>query len=57
METEREVHLWVCVLTSLRMILTKPVSYTRIETLSGFSNGIFLILISVFIVFEAVQRL
>lgn len=31
--------------------------YTRIETLSGFSNGIFLILISVFIVFEAVQRL
>ncbi|KAH8093723.1 cation efflux family-domain-containing protein [Cristinia sonorae] len=31
--------------------------YSRIETLSGFSNGIFLILISVFIVFEAVQRI
>ncbi|EMD38875.1 hypothetical protein CERSUDRAFT_92913 [Gelatoporia subvermispora B] len=31
--------------------------YGRIETLSGFANGIFLILISVFIVFEAVQRL
>ena len=32
-------------------------SYGRIETLSGFANGIFLILISVFIVFEAIQRL
>ncbi|THH32371.1 hypothetical protein EUX98_g1826 [Antrodiella citrinella] len=32
-------------------------SYSRIETLSGFSNGIFLILISVFIVFEAIQRI
>ncbi|KAG2366968.1 cation efflux family-domain-containing protein [Suillus spraguei] len=31
--------------------------YGRIETLSGFANGIFLILISVFIVFEAVQRI
>ncbi|KAJ2982762.1 hypothetical protein NUW54_g10710 [Trametes sanguinea] len=31
--------------------------YGRIETLSGFANGIFLILISVFIVFEAIQRL
>ncbi|KAH7105921.1 cation efflux protein [Auriculariales sp. MPI-PUGE-AT-0066] len=31
--------------------------YGRIETLSGFANGIFLLLISVFIVFEAVQRL
>ncbi|RPD76516.1 cation efflux protein [Lentinus tigrinus ALCF2SS1-7] len=30
--------------------------YGRIETLSGFANGIFLILISVFIVFEAIQR-
>jgi len=32
-------------------------SYGRIETLSGFANGIFLLLISVFIVFEAIQRL
>ncbi|KAG1781019.1 cation efflux protein [Suillus placidus] len=31
--------------------------YGRIETLSGFANGIFLILISVFIAFEAVQRI
>ncbi|KAG2141358.1 cation efflux protein [Suillus clintonianus] len=31
--------------------------YGRIETLSGFANGIFLILISVFIVFEAIQRI
>jgi zinc transporter 5/7 len=31
--------------------------YGRIETLSGFANGIFLILISIFIIFEAVQRL
>ena len=32
-------------------------SYGRIETLSGFANGIFLILISLFIIFEAIQRL
>ncbi|CAG8501383.1 7475_t:CDS:2 [Cetraspora pellucida] len=31
--------------------------YRRIETLSGFANGIFLILISIFITFEAVGRL
>ena len=31
--------------------------YGRVETLSGFANGIFLILISVFIVFEALQRI
>ncbi|KAG7093838.1 hypothetical protein E1B28_007477 [Marasmius oreades] len=31
--------------------------YGRIETLSGFANGVFLILISIFIVFEAVQRI
>ncbi|KAF8519674.1 cation efflux family-domain-containing protein [Gautieria morchelliformis] len=31
--------------------------YGRIETLSGFANGIFLLLISIFIVFEAIQRL
>jgi zinc transporter 5/7 len=29
----------------------------QVETLSGFANGTFLVLISVFIVFEAVQRL
>ncbi|PPQ94644.1 LOW QUALITY PROTEIN: hypothetical protein CVT25_009375 [Psilocybe cyanescens] len=31
--------------------------YGRIETLSGFANGIFLILISIFIMFEAIQRI
>ncbi|KAH9989852.1 cation efflux family-domain-containing protein [Russula vinacea] len=31
--------------------------YGRIETLSGFANGIFLVLISIFIIFEAIQRL
>ncbi|GAA5998586.1 cation diffusion facilitator family transporter [Rhodotorula paludigena] len=31
--------------------------YTRVETLSGFANGIFLCLISIFIVFEAIERL
>ncbi|KAG8783481.1 putative zinc transporter msc2 [Serendipita sp. 398] len=31
--------------------------YSRIETLSGFANGIFLVLISVFIIVEAIQRL
>ncbi|KAH9176001.1 cation efflux protein [Lactarius sanguifluus] len=31
--------------------------YGRIETLSGFANGIFLILISIFIIFEGIQRL
>ncbi|CDZ97656.1 zinc transporter 5 [Phaffia rhodozyma] len=31
--------------------------YGRVETLSGFANGIFLILISIFIVFEAIQRI
>ncbi|PWN25963.1 cation efflux protein, partial [Jaminaea rosea] len=31
--------------------------YGRVETLSGFANGVFLVLISVFIVFEAVQRI
>lgn len=31
--------------------------YGRVETLSGFANGVFLILISIFIVFEAVQRI
>ncbi len=38
----------------LRLVLLR---YGRIETLSGFSNGVFLILISIFIVFEAIERL
>ncbi|GAA5914613.1 hypothetical protein JCM6882_001217 [Rhodosporidiobolus microsporus] len=31
--------------------------YSRVETLSGFANGLFLCLISIFIVFEAIERL
>ena len=38
-------------------LLTVYISYGRIETLSGFANGIFLILISIFIIFEAIQRM
>lgn len=38
-------------------LLTVCFSYGRIETLSGFANGIFLILISIFIIFEAIQRM
>ncbi|PKI84680.1 Putative zinc transporter msc2 [Malassezia vespertilionis] len=34
-----------------------PYGYKRVETLSGFANGIFLVLISVFILFEAIQRI
>lgn len=32
-------------------------SYSRIQTLSGFANGIFLILISIFIIVEGLQRM
>jgi solute carrier family 30 (zinc transporter), member 5/7 len=38
-------------------LMTFIFSYGRIETLSGFANGIFLILISIFIIFEAIQRM
>ncbi|KAG0142897.1 hypothetical protein CROQUDRAFT_49580 [Cronartium quercuum f. sp. fusiforme G11] len=34
-----------------------PYGYGRVETLSGFTNGVFLLLISLFIIFEAIQRL
>lgn len=41
-----------------RTSLTAPYCrYSRVETLSGFANGLFLCLISIFIVFEAIQRL
>ena len=42
---------------SVRALISDHLSYARIETLSGFANGIFLILISIFIIFEAIQRL
>ena len=41
----------------ISLVIINLSSYGRIETLSGFANGIFLILISVFIVFEAIQRM
>ena len=44
-------------LTCLSLTPNRLVRYGRIETLSGFANGIFLVLISIFIVFEAIQRL
>lgn len=46
-------HQGGCVLTLTCVTL----SYGRVETLSGFANGVFLILISIFIIFEAVQRM
>jgi zinc transporter 5/7 len=55
--------LWrSCGLTSAgRRLTLAPLIYTsrygRVETLSGFANGVFLILISIFIVFEAIQRM
>lgn len=49
-----ETHLPRLEVTALTMNLA---SYSRVETLSGFANGLFLCLISIFIVFEAIQRL
>ncbi|KZT55246.1 cation efflux protein [Calocera cornea HHB12733] len=49
--------LTASVMAKWRPNSTFTYGYGRIETLSGFANGVFLILISVFIVFEAVQRL
>lgn len=50
-----------CVVTHLlissRLTVSLPCRYSRVETLSGFANGLFLCLISIFIVFEAIQRL
>src|SRR5260370_23430843 len=60
MGTEREVYLWVSSFSgNLSGCLNASVSsrYGRIEALSGFANGIFVILISIFIIFEAMQRL
>lgn len=38
-------------------VLTLAARYNRIETISAFFNGIFLVLISISIVMEAIQRL
>ena len=54
-----QVHIRASYFTCPETDLTERYSfrYGRIETLSGFANGIFLVLISIFIIFEAIQRL
>ena len=54
---ERFTYGWVRNFQYIENIHDPGSSYGRIETLSGFANGIFLILISIFIVFEAIQRM
>ncbi|CAD6899394.1 unnamed protein product [Tilletia controversa] len=49
--------LFASVMANWKTDGTFTMGYSRVETLSGFANGVFLILISVFIVFEAVQRI
>ncbi|KAJ3797766.1 cation efflux protein [Lentinula aff. detonsa] len=51
------VGLFASVMATWEPNETFTYGYGRIETLSGFANGIFLILISIFIVFEAIQRI
>lgn len=51
----RSVHLATG--RSVLTLASKLDRYSRVETLSGFANGLFLCLISIFIVFEAIQRL
>ncbi|ORX89045.1 cation efflux protein [Basidiobolus meristosporus CBS 931.73] len=51
------VGLFASVMSKWPANRTFSYGYSRIETLSGFSNGVFLILISIFIVIEAVERL
>ncbi|KLT41244.1 cation efflux protein [Cutaneotrichosporon oleaginosum] len=50
------VGLWASVAATWKSDGQYTFGYSRIETLSGFANGCFLILISVFIIFEAIQR-
>ncbi|ODN87143.1 hypothetical protein L198_07146 [Cryptococcus wingfieldii CBS 7118] len=50
------VGLWASVAATWKPDGRYTFGYTRVETLSGFANGCFLILISVFIMFEAIQR-
>lgn len=58
MGAKREVYLRVSSASRrTRILLTRQSRYSRVETLSGFANGLFLCLISIFIVFEAIQRL
>ncbi|WVQ78835.1 hypothetical protein IAT38_000926 [Cryptococcus sp. DSM 104549] len=50
------VGLWASVAATWKPDGRYTFGYSRVETLSGFANGCFLILISVFIMFEAIQR-
>ncbi|WVQ77395.1 hypothetical protein IAR50_007080 [Cryptococcus sp. DSM 104548] len=50
------VGLWASVAATWKPDGRYTFGYTRVETLSGFANGCFLILISIFIIFEAIQR-
>lgn len=50
------VGLWASVAAMWKPDGRYTFGYSRVETLSGFANGCFLILISVFIIFEAIQR-
>lgn len=49
--------LFASVMATWKNDSTFTYGYGRVETLSGFANGVFLILISIFIVFEAIQRI
>ncbi|KAL1411815.1 putative zinc transporter msc2 [Vanrija albida] len=51
------VGLWASVAATWKPDAKYTFGYSRVETLSGFANGCFLLLISVFIMFEGVQRL
>ncbi|KAF9961754.1 putative zinc transporter msc2 [Mortierella alpina] len=51
------VGLFASVMSKWNANRTFTYGYNRIETLSGFSNGIFLSLISIFICIEAIERL
>ncbi|BEJ16912.1 hypothetical protein CspHIS471_0603130 [Cutaneotrichosporon sp. HIS471] len=50
------VGLWASVAATWKPDGQYTLGYSRVETLSGFVNGCFLILISIFIIFEAIQR-
>ncbi|RSH94776.1 putative zinc transporter msc2 [Saitozyma podzolica] len=50
------VGLWASVAATWKPDGQYTFGYSRVETLSGFANGCFLILISIFIMFEAIQR-
>ncbi|ORX35241.1 cation efflux family-domain-containing protein [Kockovaella imperatae] len=51
------VGLWASVAATWKPDGRYTYGYSRVETLSGFANGSFLILISIFIIFEAIQRI